>query len=130
MIMNYEDLYTIIVSQDWFICRKIIDCQTCGYKQRWEKMKKVIIVQARMGSTRLPGKVLREVLGKPLLEYQLERLARVRSSDMVVVATTDKEQDKPIVDLCRRLGVLFSGGRKKMSWPATTWQPGNSGRRS
>jgi len=73
-------------------------------------MKKVIIVQARMGSTRLPGKVLREVLGKPLLEYQLERLARVRSSDMVVVATTDKEQDKPIVDLCRRLGVLFFRG--------------------
>lgn len=73
-------------------------------------MRKVIIVQARMGSTRLPGKVLREVLGKPLLEYQLERLARVRLSDLVVVATTDLEQDEPIVTLCRRLGVPFFRG--------------------
>ena|SRR5690554_1274855 len=73
-------------------------------------MKTTIIVQARMGSTRLPGKILREVLGKPLLEYQLERLARVRTADMVVVATTGKEQDEPVVELCRRLGIRFFRG--------------------
>lgn len=68
-------------------------------------MKTVIIVQARMTSTRLPGKVLKEVLGKPLLEYQIERLKRVRSADELVIATTVNETDEPIVALCRKLSV-------------------------
>lgn len=73
-------------------------------------MKTVIINQARMTSTRLPGKVLKEVMGKPLLEYQLERLKRVQLADEVVVATTTKETDDPIVELCDRLSVqLFRG---------------------
>jgi spore coat polysaccharide biosynthesis protein SpsF len=65
----------------------------------------VIIVQARMTSTRLPGKVLLEVAGKPLLEYQIERLRRATLADQVVVATTVNEADEPIVALCRRLAV-------------------------
>ncbi|MDR3560130.1 MAG: glycosyltransferase family protein [Negativicutes bacterium] len=68
-------------------------------------MKTVIIVQARMTSTRLPGKVMKEVLGKPLLEYMVERLKRVRSADEIVVATTANASDQPIVDLCARLHV-------------------------
>lgn len=60
-------------------------------------MKVVAIVQARMTSTRLPGKVLREVLGRPLLGYQLERLRRCRSVDEVVVATTANRTDDPVV---------------------------------
>lgn len=54
------------------------------------KIKTVIIVQARMTSTRLPGKVLKEVLGKPLLEYQIERLRQVRlahSRDIAIYST-------------------------------------------
>ncbi|MBD2327196.1 glycosyltransferase family protein [Alkalinema sp. FACHB-956] len=68
-------------------------------------MKTVIIVQARMTSTRLPGKVLKTVLGKPLLEYQLERLQRVSLADQIVIATTVNETDQPIVDLCDRLSI-------------------------
>jgi spore coat polysaccharide biosynthesis protein SpsF len=68
-------------------------------------MKTVVIVQARMTSTRLPGKVLKPVLGKPLLEYQLERLKRIRSADTIVIATTTNETDQPIVELCERLGI-------------------------
>ncbi len=68
-------------------------------------MKTVIIVQARMASTRLPGKILKEVMGKTLLEYQIERLHRVRLVDQIVIATTDQIQDQPIVDLCIKLNV-------------------------
>jgi len=58
-----------------------------------------------MTSTRLPGKVLKTVLGKPLLEYQIERLQRVRLADAVVIATTTNDTDDPIVALCDRLSV-------------------------
>lgn len=68
-------------------------------------MKTVIIVQARMTSTRLPGKILMEVLGKPLLEYQIERLKRVALADEVVIATTVNAADEPVTALCRRLAV-------------------------
>ncbi|HSV31132.1 MAG TPA: glycosyltransferase family protein [Atribacteraceae bacterium] len=73
-------------------------------------MKTVIIVQARMTSTRLPGKVLMEVRGKPLLEYQIERLSRVQLVDALVIATTVNDTDQPIVDLCRRLGISYFRG--------------------
>ena len=65
----------------------------------------VTIVQARMGSTRLPGKVLADLAGAPLLERQIERLLRARSHDRIVVATTTHARDEPIVALAERLGV-------------------------
>lgn len=68
-------------------------------------MKVVIISQARMTSTRLPGKVLKKVLGKPLLEYQIERLRRVKLADEIVIATTVNDTDQPVVDLCQKLDV-------------------------
>ncbi len=73
-------------------------------------MSTAIIVQARMGSTRLPGKIMKKVLGKPLLEYQLERLLRVKQADQVIIATTDNGEEQPIVDLCQRLGVPYFRG--------------------
>ncbi|HXF29787.1 MAG TPA: glycosyltransferase family protein [Chlamydiales bacterium] len=63
-----------------------------------------IYVQARMSSTRLPGKVLREVMGKPLLEYQLERLKRVAGKPSVVVLTTTNQNDSEIVRVADRCG--------------------------
>jgi spore coat polysaccharide biosynthesis protein SpsF len=73
-------------------------------------MKTVIIVQARMTSTRLPGKVLKTVLDKPLLEYQIERLRRIKLADEIVIATTTNETDQPIVDFCNRLDLPFFRG--------------------
>lgn len=73
-------------------------------------MRVVGIVQARMTSTRLPGKVLMEVLGKPLLQYELERLKKIPSLDELVVATTVNGTDDPVVELCDKLGVpVFRG---------------------
>jgi spore coat polysaccharide biosynthesis protein SpsF len=76
-------------------------------------MKAVIIDQARMTSTRLPGKVMKEVRGKPLLEYQIERLLRVRLADELVIATTTNDTDQPIVELCKRLGVAYYRGSEE-----------------
>ncbi len=76
-------------------------------------MKVVIIVQARMTSTRLPGKILKKVLGKSLLEYQIERLRRVKLADEVVIATTTNETDEPILQLCNSLSVPYFRGSEE-----------------
>jgi spore coat polysaccharide biosynthesis protein SpsF len=67
-------------------------------------MKVVAIVQARLGSSRLPGKVLKDLEGKPVLERCLDRLGRAASLDQVVVATTELEQDQVLADWCARAG--------------------------
>ena len=64
----------------------------------------MIIVQARMGSSRLPGKVMLPLAGKPLLERMLERVCAARTAVIVSVATTTNPEDQPIRDLCARLG--------------------------
>lgn len=76
-------------------------------------MKTAILVQARMTSTRLPGKVLKQVLGKSLLEYQIERLQRVKLADEIAIATTTKKTDDPIIDLCDRLSVAYFRGSEE-----------------
>ena len=58
-------------------------------------MKRVAIIQARMGSTRLPGKVLEPLLGQPLLFWVVERIARCRLLDEIVVATSSLDRDDP-----------------------------------
>ena len=68
-------------------------------------MKTVITIEARMGSTRLSGKVLRPVLGEPMLARMIERLRRVRKADGIVVATTVHAADDPIATLSNDLGV-------------------------
>jgi spore coat polysaccharide biosynthesis protein SpsF len=65
-------------------------------------MKIAAVVQARMGSTRLPGKVLRPVLGRPLLDYLIQRLRRASRVDEVVVATSTQTADDAIFDYCRQ----------------------------
>ena len=68
-------------------------------------MRITATIQARMGSSRLPGKVLKAVRGKPLLETQLERIRRSRLIDEVIVATTVNPADDAIAALAQRLGV-------------------------
>ena len=66
-------------------------------------MKKIVtVVQARTGSTRLPGKVLLDILGQPLLLRMLERVQAASLAGTVVVATTTEPSDDPIEMLCRQ----------------------------
>lgn len=72
----------------------------------------VIILQARMGSTRLPGKTMKPILGRPLLSFVIERLQRCACQDQIVVATTNKPLDKQIIDFCRREKVDYFIGEE------------------
>lgn len=73
-------------------------------------MNKVAIVQARMGSTRMPGKVLAKIKGVPLIELLLRRLNQSRAIDQIVVATSLDPRNLPLVDLVRSLGFAFEQG--------------------
>lgn len=73
-------------------------------------MRRVIVVQARMTSTRLPGKVLMDLEGRPLLEGELERLGRCTRVEEVVLAVTTNAADDPLVALADRLGLRWYRG--------------------
>lgn len=73
-------------------------------------MNVVVVIQCRMSSTRLPGKVMLSAAGRPLLQHMLERIAAAQTPFELVVATTESIDDDPIRALCRRINVrCFSG---------------------
>ena len=67
-------------------------------------MKVVAIIQGRMSSSRLPGKVLKEIAGEPMLGWVVERARRARTVDEVMVATTREPADDPIAAFCAPRG--------------------------
>ena len=68
------------------------------------------MIQARMGSSRLPGKVMKEVVGKPLLEHIINRLDFCSNVDKIIVITSAEVENEPIRNLCEKLGIdCFSG---------------------
>lgn len=73
-------------------------------------MKRVIIIQARMTSTRLPGKILTDLAGQPMLVQQLRRLKRCRLADEIVVATTTNAGDDPVIKIARAENVRWYRG--------------------
>jgi spore coat polysaccharide biosynthesis protein SpsF len=68
-------------------------------------MKVIVVVQARTGSTRLAGKVLMPLAGRPLLHRMLERVCAATTPDVVVVATTWEPADDVIVELANDAGI-------------------------
>ena len=64
----------------------------------------VSIIQARMGSTRLPGKVLKTLAGRPMISHVVQRVARTPAIDKIVLATTTLDRDQPLVDWARSEG--------------------------
>ncbi|MFC5469737.1 cytidylyltransferase domain-containing protein [Cohnella suwonensis] len=73
-------------------------------------MKTILIIQARMGSTRLPGKVLHSLGDTVILDYVVGRCKQIRNVDEVIVATSTLEQDQAIVDWCCDHGVACFRG--------------------
>jgi spore coat polysaccharide biosynthesis protein SpsF len=75
--------------------------------------KTVAVIQARMGSTRLPGKVVKPILGQPLLARMLERVKRAAKIDAIIVATSVKTEDNEVANLAVAAGVsVFRGAEK------------------
>jgi spore coat polysaccharide biosynthesis protein SpsF len=68
------------------------------------------IVQARLSSTRLPGKVLMNLCGRSLLGRVVDRLSKARTVDRIVVATSSGSSDQGIVDFCEREGIRCHRG--------------------
>ena len=78
-------------------------------------MRVVGVIQARMGSTRLPGKSMLPLAGKPLLERFIERVKRTETLDEIVLATTTKEEDDVLVKLAIKLGIeVFRGSENDL----------------
>jgi spore coat polysaccharide biosynthesis protein SpsF len=65
----------------------------------------IAIIQARMGSSRLPGKVLKDIYGEPAIIRQVKRARRAQSLGQVVLATTDDPEDDPIAEVCCAHGI-------------------------
>jgi len=73
-------------------------------------MTTAAIIQARMGSTRLPGKVLMDLAGRPMLEHVVRRVASAARVDIVCVATTTLDRDDPVADAAARFGAAVVRG--------------------
>lgn len=72
--------------------------------------KVVAVVQARMGSTRLPGKTMKDILGKPMLWHMVNRLAKSKLIGKMVIATTNKERDKAILEFAEKFNLESYAG--------------------
>jgi len=75
-----------------------------------KKPKLGITIEARFSSSRLPGKVLRPLYGKPMLAQMIERLKHVKLADVIVLATTDQPEDAPVAELAKELGIGYYRG--------------------
>ena len=73
----------------------------------------VAVVQARMGSTRLPGKVMRPILGRPMLWHIVQRVSQTSGVDKLVVATSDRSSDEPIRRFCREHQIDCTAGSEQ-----------------
>jgi spore coat polysaccharide biosynthesis protein SpsF len=73
-------------------------------------MTTLAVIAARTGSSRMPGKVLQPILGKPMLERMIERVRQSRYVDDIVIATSTLQEDERLVDFARAVGVnVFRG---------------------
>lgn len=92
-------------------------------------MTKILaILQARFSSTRLPGKVLKPILGRPMLALQIERILQAKKIDRLIVATSTHQSDDEIEKLCKDLKIYCFRGSlddvlDRFYHAALQWQP-------
>ncbi len=104
-----------IISAKVDSCIRVIDALFHGssigtMKQR---TKVVAIIQARMGSARLPGKVLAPIRGRAMLGQVVERVRAAKTVDQIVVATSTEPRDDVILDFCHRYELAYFCGNER-----------------
>jgi spore coat polysaccharide biosynthesis protein SpsF len=73
-------------------------------------MKSAAIIQARVSSTRLPGKTLKDICGHPLIYHIIKRTKKIHGIDRIILATGDKPENRPLLELSENLGIeSFTG---------------------
>lgn len=75
-------------------------------------MKFIAIVQARMGSIRFPGKVMKSIINMPMIEILLKRLSKSKLIDQIVLATSIDEKNKPLIKKVEELGFACFQGKE------------------
>ena len=70
------------------------------------------IIQARMSSTRLPGKVMKPILGKPMFWHLISRIKRCKTLDDIILATTSSKSDDRLYRFAKRMGIKVYRGKK------------------
>lgn len=69
-----------------------------------------VLIQARMNSSRLPGKVLMKIKNKPMIEFLIERINQSKLIDKIIVVTSNKSEDNEIVNHCKKINVNYFRG--------------------
>lgn len=77
------------------------------------KKKIVAIIQARIGSTRLPRKAMKLIMGKPMLSHQIEQIKKSKEVTQIVVATTNLKKDNTIISFCEKNKINWYAGSEK-----------------
>jgi spore coat polysaccharide biosynthesis protein SpsF len=80
------------------------------FKKKSSEEKIIIIIQARLGSTRLPGKVLKTVAGEKLLLRTYERISFSKTADVIIIATSNSEKDDLIEEICKKENIKYYRG--------------------
>ncbi len=73
-------------------------------------MKSVAIIQARVSSTRLPEKALKDLCGHPLIFHVIERAKKIRGIDQVILATGNRPENQPLVEIAESMGISHFTG--------------------
>lgn len=94
-------MVVIIIKPEW------------DFRERDKQMKIGVIIQARMGSTRLPGKVMKKIQGRSVLEHVIERVKQSKLIDEIIIATTTHEHDSVIEAEASRCGVKSFRGSEE-----------------
>ena len=71
------------------------------------------IIQARMSSSRFPGKVIKKINGVSAIEYMISRVTKIQNIDKFIIATTKNSSDNKIIKICKYLGIDFYRGEEE-----------------